>query len=318
MHGSDSEQIAISAVAAASHTMSSFHGPLNCQLSSNEPPAPSRKSPTPSTKVKIGRKSDNSSARQVRPVSSSTRHELKTLNIYERQPAVESANPELETPTPAYCPPTPVAFPVFSPQYMYSSVPTLYGQLHPHPHPGSIIIYTSAAIPPNTTSIILIPPSQVTTCPNTTGLPEDACSSTADGTSPLTILIERNAFKQWLDQNVPESVSKFPRLKRYKSVETFMRWITARKKNWDIPLTIIMRVTEVRNLLSELGKEFPSSIISQKILRNIYAYEHLFSLSSSFSEIGGPKLTARWSPPEGINISHCLDDACKLALLTQL
>lgn len=310
MHGSVS---AISATVTVPPSSLSNDQELFVETSTSVSVEPGRESPTPCIISKTVRKGDKSRTGHIRPVSTSARNKQGSSRSSELHQNIDVTVPELSLPNPTYCPPTPVAFPVFNPQYMYSSVPTLYGQVHSHTVPGSIILYTSSAIPPNTTSIILIPPPQpLTTCPSTTGLPEDACSSTSE--TSLTILIERNAFKQWLDSNVPKSVSEFPRLKRYKSVETFMRWITAKKKHWDIPLTIIMRVTEVRNLLSELGKEFPPSIISQRVLRNIYAYEHLFSLASTTT---APSLTARWSPPAGINISHCLDDACKLALLAQ-
>ena len=219
-------------------------------------------------------------------------------------------------------PPAQVAFPMYAPPtYMYSAIPTVYGQVQPHNIPGSIVVYLSSPLPAQISSIILVPPTSEPLLPTATPT-EDACSS-AEGSSPLTVLIERNVFKQWLDHNVPESLTRFPRLKRYKSVETFMHWITAKKKHWEVPITILIRVTEVRNLLSELRKEFSPSVISQKILRNVFAYEHLFSLSSdSAQNVSGGKSTSRSTAPpvslteEGINLSHSLDDACKAALST--
>jgi hypothetical protein len=200
-----------------------------------------------------------------------------------------------------------MAFPVFGHPYMYAAMPVVYGQVHPHSIPGTVTIFLSTPLPPSLSSIVLVPPTVPVPSPEPS---EDTCSSVA-GSVPLTVLIERNVFKQWLDQNIPESVAKFPRLKRYKSVETFMHWITAKKKQWDVPITILIRMTEVRNLLSELRKEFSSSVISQKILRNIFAYEHLFSLNGGSTECG--KSTLRNSE-DGVNVSHCLEDACRSAL----
>lgn len=208
-------------------------------------------------------------------------------------------------------PPSSSALPAtVSTQFCYPHVTSVYGHVHVYQN-STVVIHTSAPIPPDTTVIYLVPPVHPQISTPTTVATEDTCSS-VDSAQPVTILIERNSFKQWLDQNIPESILQFPRLKRYKSVETFMHWITAKKKHLDLPLTILIRVTEVRNLLSELGKEFPQSIITQKILRNIFAYEHLFNLTTHTPTTTTSRSSK--SNEDSINISHCLEDACRTAI----
>ena len=213
---------------------------------------------------------------------------------------------------------------------------TLYGNIHQHQ--SATVVYTSGPIPANTTSIIIVPmhaeghPVQSPPFPVSTPSPvsrtfssvspgvNGSISSENSGsllsqymTQPLIVLIERNAFKHWFDSNMPQVLSQLPRVKRYKSIETFMHWLTSKRKHAELKLIMLVRVTEMNKLISELNKEFPSSVMNSKILKNVFTYEHLFDLADQ----PGKSLKAvsdELVRTNRFSVSHCLEDACKLAL----
>jgi hypothetical protein len=124
---------------------------------------------------------------------------------------------------------------------------------------------------------------------------------------PLVVFIERNAFKHWFDGNIPTAMRELPfRIKRYKSVETFLHWLASRKKYELLELNILMRVTEINRLLTDAKHV--------KSLR-IFAYEHLYDLSQQ------PGKSARFDTdsvfgrrefdPSRLTVCHCLADACR-------
>jgi hypothetical protein len=126
---------------------------------------------------------------------------------------------------------------------------------------------------------------------------------------PVVIFIERNVFKQWFEGNVPSAMRDLPfRVKRYKSTETFMHWLSSRKRYEQLELILLVRVTEVAKLLNE---------VRNTNLKNfkIYGYEHLFDAS----EQPGKSLRcvsedlAKLEPGNGptrINLFHSLQEAC--------
>lgn len=190
-------------------------------------------------------------------------------------------------------------------------VTTLYGRVHPHQ--GATVVYTSGPIPANTTSIILVPmgtPSPSPVTPRVNGsISSENSESLWLSNQPVAIFIERNVFKQWFEGNIPSAMRDLPfRVKRYKSTETFMHWLSSRKRYEQLELILLVRVTEVAKLLSE---------VKNTNLKNfkIYGYEHLFDVS----EQPGKSLRcvsedlAKLEPGNGptrINLFHSLQEAC--------
>ena len=234
-------------------------------------------------------------------------------------------SPILSTPNYApYCPYAPCMMP--APGYyhpmMYPAT-TLYGNIHQDSQ--STIVYTSGPIPPNTTSIILVPMQSGYVGYNPTPSPVSAPSVRLNGSissgdnsvyapnQPLVVFIERNVFKHWFDANVPACMGQLPRVKRYKSVETFMHWLTSKMKFLGLKLILLIRVTEVSKLINELAKQFPTSVMHSRVLKNVFTYEHLFNVSDQPGKCL-KIVSEELARDNKFSVSHCLEDACKLAL----
>jgi hypothetical protein len=200
---------------------------------------------------------------------------------------------------------------------MMVPVPSVYGQIQPHTGNGATVVYTSGPIPANTTSIIFVPmtqapsnsiPSQPMT-PSTcmTGCGSSVSSEPVCSDQPMVVFIERNSFKPWFEGNVPGIMQNLPlRLKRYKSVETFVHWLTSRKKYATLELSILIRVTEINRLLSEVK--------NVKTLR-IFAYEHLFDPTQQPSRSTRTLFTEtdcmrKDFDQQKLVVSNCLEEAC--------
>lgn len=225
------------------------------------------------------------------------------------------ALPATSLPAPQYCPSySPWGMAGYPPMMLYPAT-TMYGQVQPlgaNHSPGATVIYTSGPISSGNGAIILVPMGGHA-CIKETKPPGDssACHSavtTSDTAGTFLVLIERNVFKHWFDGNMSKELTQFPKIKRFKSSETFMHWVlTKRRLISESNFSILMRVTEIRNLMSELGKYFPNSVINSRITKSIFAYEHLFASEKPSKTIWKNSL------PSEIKVSHCLGDACALA-----
>lgn len=201
---------------------------------------------------------------------------------------------------------------------MMVPLPAVYGQIQPHQSSGATVVYTSGPIPANTTSIIFLPmggsrPSMVpSTLPGTpstcfAGSGSSVSSESVLSDQPLVVFIERNSFKPWFEGNIPSIMQQLPlRLKRYKSVETFVHWLTSRKKYATLELCILIRVTEINRLLSEVK--------NVKTLR-VFAYEHLFDPSQQPSRSSRTAFTEtdcvrKDFDHQRLILSNCLEEAC--------
>lgn len=206
-------------------------------------------------------------------------------------------------------------YPFHFPAPMMMPMAPLYGQVQPHSVPGTTIVYTSGPIPPNTTSIIFVNtagPAVVASTPSPPpvsmiGSNSSVSSDPVTANQPLVVFIERNAFKHWFESNVPEIVRELPfKVKRYKSVETFLHWLTSRKKYEQLELNILMRVTEINRLLTDAK--------NVKSLR-IFAYEHLFDLSQQpgkSTRFDADSVSSRRDfDVSRLAVCHCLEEACR-------
>ena len=210
----------------------------------------------------------------------------------------------------------PIFYPMMVPP-MLMPLSTLYGQLQVNAANGSTVIFTSAPIPPNTTSIVLVPvlvpnpamnaPASQTPNVSVFRSGSSVSSEASSVNQPVAVFIERNAFKQWFDGNAPAVLQELPlRIKRYKSVETFMHWLCSKKKYDSIELAILIRVTEVPRLLREV-----------KNLKNlrIFAYEHLLDPSqqpgkSARNLVSEAESTRKDFDPQRLVVCTCLAQAC--------
>ena len=195
---------------------------------------------------------------------------------------------------------------------MMIPVTTMYGQIHQQPGSTATVVYTSGPIPQNTTSIIFVPmgtpspPPPPPTPPPEVGSNSSEVSESIRWNQPLIVFIERNVFKQWFETNMPPTMRQLPfRLKRYKSIETFLHWLTSRKKYESLELIILVRVTEIHRLLGEV-----------KHLKNyrVFGYEHLFDVSqqpgNSLRFISDDLAKLDGGGGARVNVSHCLEEAC--------
>lgn len=210
-------------------------------------------------------------------------------------------------------------YPLLYPGQFMMPVTTLYGQVQGQQMAGATVVYTSGVIPPNTTSIIFIPvPGQVapgvtsfTPSPPPRGVtPPSECSEPIRLDQPLVVVIERNVFKQWFDVHMPAIMREIPhRVKRYKSVETFLHWLSSRKKYEQLDLNILIRITEVGKLMSEA-----------KNMRNfrIFSYEHLLDpkelpAGKSLRDLAIPN-RKEISDSQRVSVCRCLEEACRKLL----
>lgn len=253
-----------------------------------------------------------------------TKPPVPQLSSRSRRPKpVESPGPVVSQPTQSVAE---TNFPVNTPMYPFLypgnfmiPVTSLYGQVQGHQMSGATVIYTSGVIPPNTSSIIFIPVSeQANQCvssftpspPPPTTAPSE-CSEPIRLDQPLVVFIERNVFKQWFEIHMPPVMREIPqRVKRYKSVDTFIHWLSSRKKHEQLNLNILIRVTEVGKVMT-----------AAKSLRNfrIFAYEHLLDPA----ELPGNCLRDLSIPnrkefdAQRLSVCRCLEEACR-KLLTAL
>jgi hypothetical protein len=136
-------------------------------------------------------------------------------------------------------------------------------------------------------------------------------SEASSANLPVAVFIERNAFKQWFDGNAPGVLHELPlRIKRYKSVETFMHWLCSKKKYDSIELAILIRVTEVPRLLREVK--------NLKTL-HIFAYEHLLDPSqqpgkSARNLLSEAASTRKDFDAQRLVVCTCLAQACRKLL----
>jgi hypothetical protein len=197
--------------------------------------------------------------------------------------------------------------PMYPPMMMCPAT-HMYGQAVPSPNnPHATVIHISGQITPGTGAIILVPSG----LPVNESAPHSECPSTVSGeTGPIVCLIERNVFKQWFDGTAPSELREFPRVKKYKGAETFMHWLQGKKRLfWDSKLIVLIRMAEVKNLIAELGKHFPESAIAPRVAKRVFAFEHLYMPDSPSTPLHPTDPILR-----DINISRCLDEACRAAL----
>ena len=275
-------------------------------------------SPERSTVNVSGEKSIQKSSADSEMVSTRSSRRIKPpvphfSNTGRKRGEVGTEPLRVETPSqPAYPSPNgPMMYPYF---YTPMLIPAVYGHVQSQHPNGTTVVYTSGPIPINTNSIVLVPMATMTPSPPpmtpSTTLAGSGSSVSSDPVSldqPVVVFIERNAFKPWFETNVPSIMQQLPiRLKRYKSVETFMHWLTARKKYESLELNVLIRVTEVNRLLSEVK--------NTRHLR-VFSYEHLFDRTDQ------PKRSARvaFIEPESLRkdfdqqrlvMSNCLEEAC--------
>jgi hypothetical protein len=224
------------------------------------------------------------------------------------------------------CPTTHI-FPQSRPAVMYPyyftpflvPYPAVFGQVQSQLPNGTTVVYTSSPIPMNTSSILLIPAAPPAGCiPPVTGPMSPTQTVTASSSSVssdpasldkrLVVFIERNSFKPWFESNLPSIMQQLPvRLKRYKSVETFMHWLNSRKKYESLELNVLIRVTEINRLLSEV-----------KSVRNlkVFAYQHLFDRSESPLKstraitLETDTFRKDFDHQQRLVLSNCLEEAC--------
>ncbi len=107
-----------------------------------------------------------------------------------------------------------------------------------------------------------------------------ASDMSVDPQQPVVVCIDRNAHKEWFDENVPSL--RTARLKRYKTVETFMHFMEkfAKKKVVRLRLFMLIRITDVEKLFNEINNKAPHCL---RCFRGIYVYERCFAGGSTKS-----------------------------------
>jgi hypothetical protein len=206
-------------------------------------------------------------------------------------------------------------FPIFYAP-VFVPIAAVYGPLRPEEACALPALYASPPSAQHNLPIMIIPymaktfnstPSSYPPTP-TTAATMSGASDINPGDLPIAILIERNAFKPWFENNTPKimQVSTF-RFKRYKSVETFAHWLSSRKKYETLEVNILIKITEINRLLLEVK--------SVKHLR-IFAYEHLVdplqqptrNVRKKFSEADCQR---KDFDLQRLLVSTCLEQACR-------
>jgi hypothetical protein len=275
------------------------------------PPTPSPRSPR---KIRRDIKLDAVNEAPVSPEKDEQQHPSTSTH------ASTAAPHPFYYPNPAYGPPPYTPSPPMTPQppmFMYPPVMPLYG--HVQQHQGATYVYTNGYIPANTPVILVpmhtvmasvpppMPPPVVPQSAPSTVHSVGSDSGFIDYNHPFLVVIERNVFKNWFDSNVPE-VMRGVRMKKYKSIESFTHWTMAKKKFHQFKIFILIRVTDVRNLLNEVINRIPGA---SRVVKGIYAYEHLFSGEPGKS-LKAISDSIREDPR--VQVSEKLEEACSFAV----
>jgi hypothetical protein len=107
-----------------------------------------------------------------------------------------------------------------------------------------------------------------------------ASDMSVDPQQPVMVCIDRNAHKEWFDENVPSL--RMARIKRYKTVETFMHFMEkfAKRKIVRLRVFMLIRITDVEKLLNEITTKAPHCL---RCFKGIYVYERCFAGGSTKS-----------------------------------
>ncbi|KAF4660842.1 hypothetical protein FOL47_006936 [Perkinsus chesapeaki] len=137
-----------------------------------------------------------------------------------------------------------------------------------------------------------------------------ASEASFDGTRPVTVCVDRNAFKSWFDTDVPEFQQL--RVKRYRTIDSFVHWMMkyCKRKSIYHGLYILVRVTDAEKLLEVLTRLIPTW---HSVVMGIYVYEQ------SRGKVGKPlqrrvaqHLPIRHDPR--VTIVDTLAETCRLAI----
>jgi uncharacterized damage-inducible protein DinB len=119
--------------------------------------------------------------------------------------------------------------------------------------------------------------------------------------------VDRNAHKTWFDDHIP-CLRKI-KVKRYKTVETFMHFLEkyAKRRFVKLRLFMLVRITDVEKLIEEVNKKAPAA---SKAFRGIYVYERCFAGNSGKSIKQVPESIRAL---ENVSFHDSLENACKRA-----
>ena len=117
-------------------------------------------------------------------------------------------------------------------------------------------------------------------CESLRSVASDLSSALEGANQGLVVVVDRNAHKEWFDEHVPSLQAG--RIKRYKTVETFMHFLEkfAKKKVVRLKLYMLIRITDVEKLLNEVNTKAPHCM---RCFRGIYVYERCFAGGSTKS-----------------------------------
>ena len=152
------------------------------------------------------------------------------------------------------------------------------------------------------------PPSPMTYPPSVThSLPSVTSDASVDPNQPILLCVDRNAHKQWFDEQIP--CLRRVKVKRYKTVETFMHFLEkyAKRRIVKLRLFMLVRISDVEKLIEEVNKKVPNAA---KAFRGIYVYERCFASTSTKSIKQVPESIRAL---ENVSFHDSLENACKRA-----